>query len=115
MSTAKQISIAAAGAVVTAVGVFGLLVIFPIPILGRAFMAVGFPLGYLLVEVMPDSVLRELAPKGGPDAVGWAFAVSTLLTWFVVLFALWFIVIGRMRSNSTVERDARTGGARPSP
>src|SRR5882672_3443383 len=114
MSTAKRILVAAAAAAVMVGGIFALPSVYPIPTIGRVFVAVGFPLAYLIVEATPDSFLRELAPQGGPDAVGWAVAISTLLTWFVLLFALWFVVIGRMRSNSTIERDARKSGARPS-
>jgi hypothetical protein len=77
-----------------------LLGAYPIPAIGRVFVSVGIPLGYLIVEATPDSFLHELAPQGGPDAVAWAFAIGALLTWFVLFFAVCFIAIGRMRSNS---------------
>ena len=103
MSTVKRTLIAAAAAAVSVGGIFVFLGVYPIPAIGRAFAAVGFPLAYLIVAATPDSFLREVAPQGGPDAVGWAVAISTLLTWFVLLFALWFVVIGRMRSNPAFE------------
>jgi len=57
------------------------------------------------------SLVYELAPEGGANAAVIMFTVSALLTWFLILFMLFFIVIGRMRSNNTVEKAARKSGA----
>jgi hypothetical protein len=92
-------SIAAASSAVTVVVLFTLLAVYPIPILSPAFVAVGFPLAYPILEVAPDSLVRAVAPQGGPEAVAWAVALGTFLAWFVVFFGLWFVVLGRMRSN----------------
>ena len=74
---------------------------------GRIFVAAGFPLGALSLQVLPDSVLRAVAPEGGPNAVAWVFAFSALATWFVLVFAVCFVLLGRMRSNSAPHRDGR--------
>ena len=84
-----------------------LLDVLPYPILGRVFVAAGFPLGYLIFEATPSSFIHDLAPSGGPDAIAWAIAIGTLLTWFALFFAVCFIAIGRMRSNSAPHRDGR--------
>jgi len=101
MSTAGRISIAVAASALTVGIVFTLLALYPIPLIGSAFLAVGHPLGHLILEFAPDSFIRALAPQGGPDAVAWAIALGTFLTWFVPVFALAFVLLGRKRSNST--------------
>ena len=107
MSTARRISIAAAASAVSVAVIFTLLTVYPIPTISSAFAAVGFPLGEFIFRAAPDSFVRELAPQGGPDAIGWAMALGALLTWLVLLFAVWFVVLGRMRSNSSPHSDAR--------
>jgi hypothetical protein len=107
MFTAKRMSVAAAASAVTVALIFGALTIYPIPIVGGVFVAAGFPLGALILHVTPDSFIRELAPSGGPDAVGWAFGLGALVTWFVVFLGLWFVILRHMRSNSTPHTDAR--------
>ena len=111
----KRATISAAIAVLLVVTMFAVLAAFPFPPLGRIFMAAGFPLGALLLHLMPESFLHGVVPGGGPDAVGWVFALSTLLTWFIMLFVACFLAMGRMRSNHTVETDARKSSARGSP
>jgi hypothetical protein len=98
MSTAERISIAAAASALMVLIVFTLLAVYPIPRIGRAFLAVGYPLGHLILEFAPESVIRALAPQGGPDAVAWAIALGTFFTWFVPLFGLAFFLLGRMRA-----------------
>ena len=101
MSIARRISIAAASSAVTVVVLFTLLAVFPIPILSPAFVAVGFPLAYPILEVAPESVVRAVAPQGGPEAVAWAIALGTFVTWFVVFFALWLVILGLIHSERT--------------
>ncbi len=108
MSVAKRILIAVAASAVTVGVVFSLLTIFPIPVVGGAFVAVGFPLGILIFEATPERFVRELAAQGGPDAVSWAIALGTLITWFALCFGLWFLALRRKRSNSTPHSDARS-------
>jgi len=112
MPTARRISIAAAASAATVALVFGALTIYPMPTIGGVFVVVGFPLGALILHVTPDSFIRELAPSGGPDAVGWAFAIGALIIWFVVFLGVWFAILRHMRSNSTPHTDAR-GSAVP--
>jgi hypothetical protein len=111
MSTTGRISIAAAASAAIVGIAFILLAAYPIPAIGRAFLAVGFPLGTLILEFAPDSAIRALAPDGGPDAVAWAIALGTLLTWFVLLFCLLYAALTLMRSNSTPHPDARASSA----
>jgi hypothetical protein len=98
MSTAGRISIAAAASALTVGIVFALLAVYPTPPIGRAFLAVGRPLAHFILEFAPDSFIRALAPQGGPDAVAWAIALGTFLTWFVPFFGLAFVLLGRLRS-----------------
>ena len=107
MSTIRRLSAAAAASVVSVAAIFALLAVYPISTVGPFFIAVGFPLGELIFRAAPESFIRELAPQGGPDAVGWAIALGTLFTWFVLFLPVWFVVLGRMRSNSTLHPDAR--------
>jgi len=81
--------------------------VFPGSILGKLFIAVGFPLGSLIFLATPEGFLRELAPQGGPDAIGWAIAIGALITWFTLFFFMWFVAIALMRSNTTPHADAR--------
>ena len=97
MSIARRISIAAASSAVTVVVLFTLLAVFPIPILSPAFVAVGFPLAYPILEVAPESLVRAVAPQGGPEAVAWAVALGTFVTWFVLFFGLWLVALGLLR------------------
>lgn len=101
MSIARRISIAAVSSAVTVVVLFTLLAVYPIPIISPAFVAVGYPLAYPILEVAPESLVRAVAPQGGPEAVAWAIALGTFLTWFVLFFGLWFVVLGIVRSNRT--------------
>jgi hypothetical protein len=97
MSTAGRVAIAAAAAALSVALAFALLGSVSIPLLGRPFLAVGSPLGHLILEFAPDALLRALAPQGGPDAVAWAMALGILATWFALFFAAWFVVFGAMR------------------
>ncbi len=80
--------------------IFTLLAVYPIPIISPGFVAVGFKLAYPILDIAPDSLIRAVAPEGGPDAVAWAVALGTFLTWFVVFFVLWFAALGHMRSSN---------------
>ena|SRR6267143_3123180 len=100
MSKIKRVGISAVLAAALVGAVYSLLDVLPYPILGRVFVAAGFPLGYLIFEATSESFIHDLAPSGGPDAIAWAIAIGTLLTWFAFFFAVCFIAIGRMRSNS---------------
>ena len=95
MSPAGRICIAAAASALTVGLVFALLSKVSIPLIGRPFLAVGEPLGYLILEFAPDGFLRAFAPQGGPDAVAWAMALGIIVTWFVLFFGLWYLVLGR--------------------
>jgi hypothetical protein len=101
VSTGTRISLAAAASALTVAIVFALLAVYPIPPIGRAFLAVGKPLGHLILEFAPDSFIGALAPQGGPDAVAWSIALGTFLTWLVPVFGLAYVLVGRMRSDST--------------
>jgi hypothetical protein len=114
MSMVKRLLISAVSATFVVVALIAVLVLFPSPTLSHAFLAVGLPVGALLAVAAPHSLVYALAPEGGANAAAILFTVSALLTWFLILFMLSFIVIGRMRSSNTVERDARKSGA-PSP
>ncbi|HYR36257.1 MAG TPA: hypothetical protein VEQ87_18340 [Burkholderiales bacterium] len=92
-------AIAAAAAALMVALIFTLLVVFPIPPIGRAFVLVGYPLGQAILEFAPDAFIRALAPEGGPEAVGWAIALGTFSTWFVVFFGVWYFVLWRFRST----------------
>jgi hypothetical protein len=105
MSGVKRTVIAALLAVVLVAAIFTLLTVFPVPTLGRAAVVIGFPLGYIILKLTPESFFRWLSPGGGPDAVSWAFAISTLLTWYLLVFAVCFLAIGRMRSNTAIDSD----------
>jgi hypothetical protein len=100
MSSAARLSIAAGASAITVLVVFALLALYPVPRIARAFLAVGKPLGHFILEFAPDSVIRMLAPHGGPDAVAWAIAIGTFVTWFVPVFALAFVLLGRVRAKS---------------
>ena len=115
MSTARRVSIAAAASAASVAAIFALLTVYPIPTVGAAFAVVGLPLGELIFRAAPNSFVRELAPQGGPDAIGWAMTLGALLTWFALLFAVWFVVLGRMRSNSTPHSDARANAVLDQP
>lgn len=91
----RRISMALAASVLTVIAIFALLAIYPIPLLSPGFVAVGFPLAYPILAIAPDSFIHALAPEGGPDAVAWAVALGTLLTWSAIFFVPWFFVIGR--------------------
>ena len=110
----KRLLISAVTATFLVVALFALLALFPSPTFSRAFLAVGLPVGALLAVAMPDSLVYHLAPEGGANAAVILFTISALLTWFLILFILSFIVIGRMRSNKTVKKAAREK-RRPSP
>ena len=99
LSKAGRIVIAAAAAALTVTLVFALLVKVSIPLIGRPFLAVGSPLGYLILEFAPDSFLRALAPQGGPDAVAWAMALGIIVTWYVIFFGLWWAVLRMARDR----------------
>ncbi len=105
MSTTKRLLVSGVSAAVLVVAVCGVLVVFPFPPIGRVLVAAGFPLAYVIGALLPHSILAAVAPEGGPDAVGWIFALSTLITWFAILFTVCFIAIGRMRSNHRIEAD----------
>ena len=104
----KRVCTAVAASAATVAIVFALLAAYPIPAIGGLFVLVGLPLAQVIFAAAPDSFIRELAPKGGPDAFGWAAALGAIGTWFLVLFGVWFFVIGRVRSNSTPHADARS-------
>jgi hypothetical protein len=95
LSRAGRISIAVAGSALTVGLIFTLLAKISIPLIGRPFLAVGEPLGYVILEFAPDAFLRALAPQGGPDAVAWAMALGIIMTWFVLFFGLWYLLLGR--------------------
>ena len=96
-----------------AAGVFeclflAIMPVLPTPILGRVFVAVGLPLGELLIRITPGSWVYQLAPEGGANAAVIVFGFSSLLTWFVLLFATCFVALGRtMRPNSAPQGDGR--------
>jgi len=115
MSRGKRISIAAVAAAATVAVIFAVLTIYPIPAVGGVFVAVGFPLGMLIVLITPHSFIHELAPSGGPDAVGWAFAIGALITWFVICLGLWYLILRRMRSNNALLTDTYTSPLRARP
>ena len=94
LSRAGRIAIAAAASALTVALIFTLLTRVSIPPIGRPFLAVGTPLGQLILEFAPDSFIRMLAPQGGPDAVAWALALGSIVTWFALFFALWFFALG---------------------
>jgi hypothetical protein len=95
----------AAAAAVCAGALFALLAMFPVPPLGRAFLAVGRPLGFLILEFAPDALMRGLAPQGGPDAVAWAYALGSLLTWFALFFGAGCLLL-RLRAATSRRRSA---------
>jgi hypothetical protein len=98
MSGIRRTFMAMGASVLTVIIIFTLLAVYPIPVLSPTFVAVGFPLAYPILEIVPDSFIHALAPGGGPDAVAWAVAVGTFITWSAIFFVLWFVVFGRMRS-----------------
>jgi hypothetical protein len=97
LSKAGRISIAVAASALSVALIFALLAKVSIPLIGRPFLAVGEPLGYLILEFAPDGLLRTFAPQGGPDAVAWAMALGIIATWFVLFFGLWFFALGWRR------------------
>ena len=105
MSRLKRISIAAAASAATVALISCVLTVFQVPAVGGVLVVVGLPLGALIVLVTPDDFIRELAPSGGPDAVGWAVALGALITWFVIFLGLWYVGLRRMRSNSALLTD----------
>ena len=107
MTTAKRALTAVVASAATVAAVFALLAVYPIPAIGALFVGVGLSLAQVIFAAAPDSFVRELAPQGGPDAFGWAAALGAIGTWFVAFFGVWFVVLGRMRSNSTPHTDAR--------
>jgi hypothetical protein len=107
ISPAGRIAIAAAAAALTVAVVFAFLVIYPMPLLGRGFVLAGYPLGQVILEFAPDAFIRALAPEGGPEAVGWAIALGTFSTWFVVFFGVWFFILWRFRSDTPLRRPDR--------
>ena len=112
MSRGKRISAAAVASAATIALLFGALTIYPIPGVGGVFVAVGFPLGELILLFTPESFIRELAPQGGPDAVGWAFAIGALTTWFAIFLGVWYLVLRRVRSNTALLTDTSTSPLR---
>ena len=102
MSIARRISIAAASSAVTVLVLFTLLAVYPIPVLSPAFVSVGFPLAYPILEVAPERLVHAVAPQGGPEAVAWAVALGTFLIWFVLFFALWLVALGLIHRHRRV-------------
>jgi hypothetical protein len=100
MSVAARAAMAAIAAAATAVVVFMLLAVFPVPAIGRIFLRVGRPVGHLILELAPEAFLKSLAPQGGPEVIAWAFALGALLTWGMVFAAVWYVVLGRLRTKS---------------
>jgi len=49
----------------------------------------------LLVRILPSSWVYALAPEGGASATAIISFISTLASWFLVLFAIAFFVTGR--------------------
>jgi xanthosine utilization system XapX-like protein len=96
MSAGRVFIAAAASAILVGI-IFALLVVFPIPPLGRAFVLAGYPLGHFILEFAPEVFIRALAPHGGPDAVGWSIALGTFLTWFALIFGVWLAVLWARR------------------
>ena len=112
MSSTKRTVVAVLAAVLIVAAFFTALTVFPLPTVGRAAVIVGFPLGYVILKLTPEGFFHWLAPEGGPDAVSWAFAASTLVTWFIVVFVVCYFIIGRMRSNSALLTDTYTSPLR---
>jgi hypothetical protein len=100
MSPAARLAVAAAASAATVVVAFMLLAIYRVPLLGQAFLTIGRPLGYLILEFAPDTFLRALAPQGGPDAIAWAFALGAILTWTALLAGAWYVALGHLRTRS---------------
>ena len=107
MTTAKRALMAVGASAATVAIVFALLAVFPVPAIGGLFVVVGLPFAQVILAATPTSFTHELAPQGGPDAVGWAVALGAIGTWFLACFGAWFFVLGRTRSNSTPHTDAR--------
>ena len=108
----KTLLVSAGVAIVLVCVLFGALFLAPSPILGRAVISVGFPLGELLMRLLPSAVVYELVPEGGGAAAALVIVVSTLLTWFLIFWGCCFVLFSRMRSNSALHADAPTA-ARP--
>ena len=106
MSTIKRTLAAAvlAGAIVPAL--FIALSMFPAPPLERVAVAVAYPVAYVLAEAAPG-FMRQLSSGGGPDPHTWAITISIVDTWLAFVFAVCFLGLWRMRSNSTPHADAR--------
>lgn len=82
---------------------FGALILFPYPTVGRVVVAAGFPLGELLIRILPSGIFYELAPEGGATVAAFIFGVSSLLTWFLLFWGVCFAIFGHMRSHSLLK------------
>ena len=67
----------------------------------RIFIAIGVPLGKVLLRVIPDTMIYKIAPAGGAEATVLIFSVSAFITTFLILYFIVFLV--RPKASDRVE------------
>ena len=92
MSTSRRFVLAIAVGVATAFSALSYLLLFPVSLVGCAIVALGMPLAAVLLEILPATVVRVIAPESGVAAAGLILGISTLLAWFVVVATLCFFL-----------------------
>lgn len=103
---ARRIFISAIIASVLTIACLTALAFIPNNLALRIFIAIGVPLGKVLMRVIPDTMIYKIAPSGGAEASVLIFSVSAFITTFLILFFIVFLVrpkaIDRVESNGPV-------------
>jgi hypothetical protein len=102
MSTSRRFVTAIAVGVAITFSALSYLLLFPVSLIGSAIVALGMPLAAALLAILPTTVIHVIAPESGVAAAGLILGISTLLTWFIVVFTLCLFLSRRfaMRDDS---------------
>jgi hypothetical protein len=100
---ARRIYISAIIAAVLTTACLTSLAFFPNSLAPRVFIAIGIPLGTVLMYVIPDSVIYKMVPSGGAETTVFIFSVSAFITIFLILFFIVYFV--RPQSIDRVDSD----------
>ena len=98
---ARRIFVTAIIAAVLTTACLTALVFIPNNLARRIFIAIGVPLGTVLMRVIPDTMIYKIASAGGAEVTVRIFSVSAFITTFLILFLIVFLV--RPKSIDSVE------------